>query len=435
MAASTESSSRLGFVAFDHLFDFRIKFYLQVFREVYLACFPPEERKAADAWDFDFDAMLYHESKKNHSFDVYWHSNKRSEAHIVSVALKLIPLFVVTLVALAFFSMVATLWGDSVSSKPCLGFIGIVITGGAIMASFGLMAWLNEPFVTICIATPFLALAIGLDDMHVLLAGWRLTDRRLSVSKRMEETLREAGTSIFITFLTNMIGFIIGSYMPYPAIQKLSRFTTAAMCLDFGAQVKLIAELPCCCIPSLKFEFQMTLFCASLVLFGRAEANSRHSLLPCVRVRRPMFSLRTTITQAILCASRHLSEDQAALWSDKKDQQQKKKEAAKAANVEAIEAPPTKPQTPLTALPTPSPSSGTLESCDAENPEADIDSSAIADFFKFIYAPALLSKIGKALVFLLYIGYLVRVTYGINQLSVGFRAENLFPKESTSYFW
>ena len=244
-----------------------------VLREVYLACYDLDDQVTGENWDNEFDRILRSEQAKNdHLFDLYWHSNKRSETTIVAIALKLIPLFLLTLVALAFFSMVATLWGDSVSSKPVIGFLGIVTTGFAIFASFGFMGWLEQPFVTIAIATPFLALAVGLDDMHVLLTGWRLTDRRLPVSRRMEETLREAGTSIFITFLTNMIGFVIGNYMPYPAIQKLSLFTTAAMCLDFA--------------------FQLTLFCASIVIFGRLEAENRHSLLPCFKVTEPLISCK-----------------------------------------------------------------------------------------------------------------------------------------------
>ena len=63
------------------------------------------------------------------------------------------------------------------------------------------------------------------------------------------------------------------------------------------------------------------------------------------------------------------------------------------------------------------------------------DTSAISEFFANVYSPALLSKAGKVVVFFLYMAYLVRISFGITQLNIGFRAQNLFPKESTSYYW
>jgi hypothetical protein len=60
--------------------------------------------------------------------------------------------------------------------------------------------------------------AIGIDDMFLILAAWRLTDRETAVIDRMEKTMHRAGVSVTMTSLTDTLSFLIGSMAPLPAV-------------------------------------------------------------------------------------------------------------------------------------------------------------------------------------------------------------------------
>jgi hypothetical protein len=123
--------------------------YGNIFELLVLAtCLPYLNR-----WRSEFNNNLTTEAKQNHSFNLYWQQAIRTPycPHCFEADSSLYPDFSSTLFAL--FTMLATLLGDSVSSKACLGFLSIVITGFAIFSSFGLMARLNQPFFAICINT------------------------------------------------------------------------------------------------------------------------------------------------------------------------------------------------------------------------------------------------------------------------------------------
>ena len=86
----------------------------------------------------------------------------------------------------------------------------------SILASFGFLSLCGVKFVDICGVMPFLVLGkllrlrvhkicrivcpifvnfvfnegVGVDDMFILMSGWRLTDIKLSVEERIAETFR-----------------------------------------------------------------------------------------------------------------------------------------------------------------------------------------------------------------------------------------------------
>ncbi|PFH32023.1 patched family protein [Besnoitia besnoiti] len=88
-------------------------------------------------------------------------------------------------------------------------------------------------------ATPFLAMGIGVDDLFVIINAYSLTYLHPNPKERVVDAVRDAGLSITITTLTNVITFIIGALSPYYSISMFCIITAGALtwgyvlCLTF----------------------------------------------------------------------------------------------------------------------------------------------------------------------------------------------------------
>ena len=65
---------------------------------------------------------------------------------------------------------------------------------------------------------------IGLDDMFIILSGWRRTDLQLSVEDRISETFRTSAISVTITSLTDLLAFCIGATSPFLSCKNFCVF-------------------------------------------------------------------------------------------------------------------------------------------------------------------------------------------------------------------
>jgi len=100
---------------------------------------------------------------------------------------------------------------------------------------------------------------IGIDDTFVILAAWRQTDELASVPKRLADCFSEAGVSITITTLTDMLSFYVGLMTPIPSVQIFSAFA--------GTCVLWI------------YILQIFLFGGILAISGEQETENRHGIL------------------------------------------------------------------------------------------------------------------------------------------------------------
>lgn len=82
---------------------------------------------------------------------------------------------------------------DPVRNKSILAQGGVLATAIAIPAGFGVCSFAGLPFVSIVGVSPFLLLALGIDNALVLTATYLRTPSRHSAEVRMRETLRDAG--------------------------------------------------------------------------------------------------------------------------------------------------------------------------------------------------------------------------------------------------
>ncbi|XP_048016283.1 patched domain-containing protein 3-like [Megalobrama amblycephala] len=175
----------------------------------------------------------------------------------------IIPLFSVTYSLAITISIMSCSRLDSVRTKVWVATFGVVSAGLAVLASFGLLLFCGMPFAMTVGSAPFLILGVGVDDMFIMISCWQKTEVNKAVEVRLAETYKEAGVSITITTLTDVMAFYIGLMTPFRSVQSFCMYTSTAL-------------LFC-------YIFNITFFGACLALNGRREKGNRH-WLTCMKV-------------------------------------------------------------------------------------------------------------------------------------------------------
>ncbi|KAM4122351.1 hypothetical protein ACB094_01G077000 [Castanea mollissima] len=173
---------------------------------------------------------------------------------------------------LVMFAYISLTLGDTprlssfyISSKVLLGLCGVMLVMLSVLASVGFFSAIGVKSTLIIMEViPFLVLAVGVDNMCILVHAVKRQPLELPLEGRISNALVEVGPSITLASLSEVLAFAVGSFIPMPACRVFSMFAALAVLLDFLLQV--------------------TAFVALIVFdFLRAE-DKRVDCFPCVRV-------------------------------------------------------------------------------------------------------------------------------------------------------
>ncbi|XP_056177183.1 uncharacterized protein LOC115669675 isoform X1 [Syzygium oleosum] len=173
---------------------------------------------------------------------------------------------------LVMFAYISLTLGDAprlssfyISSKVLLGFSGVVLVMLSVLGSVGFFSILGVKSTLIIMEViPFLVLAVGVDNMCILVHAVKRQPLELPLEGRISNALVEVGPSITLASLSEVLAFAVGSFIPMPACRVFSMFAALAVLLDFLLQV--------------------TAFVALIVFdFLRAE-DKRVDCFPCIKV-------------------------------------------------------------------------------------------------------------------------------------------------------
>ncbi len=168
---------------------------------------------------------------------------------------KAAPFFGLSFSCLLLFSVMSCLKLNKVKSKPWEAVAGVFCPILALMTAFGMLILLGRPFLSLLVVTPFLVLAVGVDDAFLLIHAWQKSDDRKTVPQRLADTLADCGPAITLTSLTNAVSFGIGSLSPTPAIQYFCTYTAVSV--------------------AVAYFYQLTFFAGAMAIGGRREAQGR----------------------------------------------------------------------------------------------------------------------------------------------------------------
>lgn len=111
--------------------------------------------------------------------------------------------------------------------------------------ALGLLFFMGIRFGSILCVTPFLILAIGVDDAYLMIHTWQRISKNLrehptnddSVSQRLSLVLIDTGPAILISALTNILADTVGSFTGSTEVTLLCIGNAASIFVDFIYQI------------------------------------------------------------------------------------------------------------------------------------------------------------------------------------------------------
>ncbi|KAJ8772723.1 hypothetical protein K2173_027900 [Erythroxylum novogranatense] len=184
-----------------------------------------------------------------------------------------------------------------ISSKVLLGLCGVVLVMLSVLGSVGFFSAIGVKSTLIIMEViPFLVLAVGVDNMCILVHAVKRQPLELPLEGRISNALVEVGPSITLASLSEVLAFAVGSFIPMPACRVFSMF--AGQNFIHFPKIKMsivyftLSKFSHHSMPwfvaalavLLDFLLQVTAFVALIVFdFLRAE-DKRVDCFPCLKV-------------------------------------------------------------------------------------------------------------------------------------------------------
>ncbi|XP_057728449.1 uncharacterized protein LOC130944243 isoform X2 [Arachis stenosperma] len=152
---------------------------------------------------------------------------------------------------LVMFAYISLTLGDTphpssfyISSKVLLGLSGVLLVMLSVLGSVGFFSALGVKSTLIIMEViPFLVLAVGVDNMCILVHSVKRQKLELPLEERMSKALVEVGPSITLASLSEVLAFAVGCIISMPACRVFSMFAALAVLLDFLLQVTAFVTL------------------------------------------------------------------------------------------------------------------------------------------------------------------------------------------------
>ncbi|XP_020589386.1 Niemann-Pick C1 protein-like isoform X2 [Phalaenopsis equestris] len=152
---------------------------------------------------------------------------------------------------LVMFAYISFALGDSpqwpsflVTSKVLLGLSGVLVVMLSVLGSIGFYSAIGVKSTLIIMEViPFLVLAVGVDNMCILVHAVKRQATDMSLDRKISNALVEVGPSITLASLSEVIAFAVGSFIPMPAVRVFSMFAALAIFLNFILQVTAFVAL------------------------------------------------------------------------------------------------------------------------------------------------------------------------------------------------
>ncbi|KAK9740157.1 hypothetical protein RND81_03G015700 [Saponaria officinalis] len=187
---------------------------------------------------------------------------RESTADVITIVISYLVMFAYISLTLGDMSQLSTLF---ISSKVLLGLSGVMLVMLSVLGSVGFFSAIGVKSTLIIMEViPFLVLAVGVDNMCILVQSVKRQPQDLSLDERVSNALVEVGPSISLASLSEVLAFTVGTFIPMPAVRVFSMFAALAVLLDFLLQV--------------------TAFVALIVFDFRRAEDHRIDCIPCIKV-------------------------------------------------------------------------------------------------------------------------------------------------------
>lgn len=162
--------------------------------------------------------------------------SRESSADVSTILLSYLLMFLYASFALGKLGKNCRRW--PIDSKFGLGLGGILIVIFSVTISIGLLSAAGV-HATLIIAEviPFLVLAVGVDNIFIMVNEFERVDKSMSIDRRLMEMMAHVGPSIVLSSVTETMAFSLGYFVNMPAISVFSLYASTAVFIDFILQI------------------------------------------------------------------------------------------------------------------------------------------------------------------------------------------------------
>lgn len=168
----------------------------------------------------------------------------------------------------AFFRFATCFESFMVDMKFSLGIAGVTIVMLSVSASIGFFSYLSVKATLIIFEViPFLVLAVGVDNIFILVQTLQRDVRRHHDAETLEQQVArivgKVGPSMLLTSSAESLAFLLGALTPMPAVRIFSLYAALAVFIDFLLQI--------------------TCFVSLVTLDTKREISKRYNLFCCIK--------------------------------------------------------------------------------------------------------------------------------------------------------
>lgn len=189
-----------------------------------------------------------------------------SHSDLLTVAISYILMFCYITVSLGEFHECKTLL---VESKFTLGLFGVLIVLVSVISSLGLFSYIGVPATLIIVEViPFLVLAVGVDNIFILVQAFQREEKRPSenLEDRICFVVGKVAPSMLLSSISMSSCFFIGALTEMPAVKLFALYAGVSLLVNFF--------------------LQMTCFLALFILDSRRQENHRLDGCCCISVSK-----------------------------------------------------------------------------------------------------------------------------------------------------
>ncbi|KAF9608782.1 hypothetical protein IFM89_011551 [Coptis chinensis] len=166
---------------------------------------------------------------------------RESTADVITILISYIVMFAYISLTLGDAPQLSSFY---ISSKVLLGLSGVLVVMLSVLGSVGFFSAIGVKSTLIIMEViPFLVLAVGVDNMCILVHAVKRQSLELPLEERISSALVEVGPSITLASISEVLAFAVGSFIPMPACRVFSMFAALAVLLDFLLQVTAFVAL------------------------------------------------------------------------------------------------------------------------------------------------------------------------------------------------
>uniref|UniRef100_A0A7N0U220 SSD domain-containing protein n=2 Tax=Kalanchoe fedtschenkoi TaxID=63787 RepID=A0A7N0U220_KALFE len=187
---------------------------------------------------------------------------RESTADVMTIVVSYVVMFAYISFTLGDSSHLSSIY---ISSKVLLGLSGVMLVLLSVLGSVGFFSAIGVKSTLIIMEViPFLVLAVGVDNMCILVHALKRQPHGVPLEGRVSNALVEVGPSIMLASLSEVLAFAVGSFIPMPACRVFSMFAALAVLLDFLLQI--------------------TAFVALIIFDSLREDDRRVDCFPCLKI-------------------------------------------------------------------------------------------------------------------------------------------------------